>query len=100
MLASFKHADRILFEPVSNILLQPRGQTGIHGRAAREHDVFVVVCARVHVRILDHLEHHVGHATLLAVDQRRVEQGLKEKRERDEQQTRGTKRHNSATNMK
>ena len=59
-----------------DLLLEARGQPGVHGRAAREDNVLVQVGPCAHVARLDAIEDELREALALDVDHRRLEERL------------------------
>mmetsp|Transcript_76454 Transcript_76454/g.155143 ORF Transcript_76454/g.155143 Transcript_76454/m.155143 type:complete len:451 (+) Transcript_76454:116-1468(+) len=60
-----------------HVLGQALGQAGVHGGAARQHDVLVHILAHINVALVDGGLHQLGDALLLDADQRRVVQALR-----------------------
>mmetsp|Transcript_16672 Transcript_16672/g.33679 ORF Transcript_16672/g.33679 Transcript_16672/m.33679 type:complete len:290 (+) Transcript_16672:186-1055(+) len=58
------------------LLLEARGQPGVHGRATREHDVLVQVWPHVHVRLIDRVEDQRAQPFALDADEAGLEERL------------------------
>lgn len=54
--------------------LQTGGQTGVHGRTPREHNVLVKLCPGVYIGSLDGVKEQLRHSCPLDVDEVRLEE--------------------------